>query len=98
MPRERNRKRKLGAINEDEISTDVLAADVANASSRGARNDAGQVATLVYVASGDLKTKGQMVAFDGLGDRVEAVKRIVRYLEIEMGQGGTVGRDETAGR
>ncbi len=85
-------------VNRDDVSADVLATDVADAGSGGTRNDTRKVVILSDVASGDLETKSGVVAFDGLRDGVEAMKRIVRDVEIEGGQNGAISWNRTIRR
>ncbi len=61
------------AVNGDNVGADVFATDVANASGRGAGDDAREISAPANMASRDFKTKGRMVAFDGLRDGVETV-------------------------
>jgi hypothetical protein len=84
-------------VNRDNVSADVFATDIPNASSGGACGDAGQVAALADVTSGNLEAKGRMIAFDGLRDGAKAMKWVVRDLKIERGQGRTISGDDTVG-
>jgi hypothetical protein len=82
-------------VHRDDVSTDVLATDVADAGGGGTRDDTGKVSTPSDVASGDLEAKSGVVAFDGLRDGIEAMKRIVGDVEIEGGQNGTISWNRT---
>ena len=49
------------------------------------------------MASRDLESEGRVIALDGLGDGIQAMKGVVGHLEIKWGENGTIGGDMTIG-
>ena len=74
------------AIDRDDEGANVFASNVPDVGCRGTGDDSRKVATLAYVACGDVKSQSGMGAANGLGHGIESRKGIVGDREIGRGQ------------